>query len=78
MPVRPSHLSIIARLAVYALALVIVASARVPDPRVDATVSEVRARGSDNRANAAWRLAIAGVLLTGFVLEVRRRRPVWH
>ena len=31
MPVRPSHLSIIARLAVYVFALVIVASARVPE-----------------------------------------------
>lgn len=78
MPVRPSHFCIIARLAVYALALVIVASVRVPEPRVDARVSAVRARHSDNDTNAVWRLAIAGVLLTGIVLEVRRRRPVWH
>lgn len=79
MPVRSSLLFIVGRLTVYAVALLIVATARVPQTRVDTSVSAVRPAPSDaSGANVAWRLVIAGLLLTGVALEIRRRGPVWH
>ena len=79
MPVRTTLLSTIGRLAVYAAALIVLATARLPEPHVATSVSTVRtAEPHTPAASAAWRLVIAGILLTGIVLEIHRRRPVWH
>jgi hypothetical protein len=79
MPLRSALLSSICRLAVYAAALVVLATARPPQPRTDASMSAARvAQPAAPAANAAWRLVIAGVLLAGITLELHRRRAVWH
>jgi hypothetical protein len=79
MPVRTALLSTISRLAVYAAALIVLATARLPQPRIDTTTSTARtAAPATPAANAAWRLALAGILLTGVVLDIHRRRQVWH
>jgi hypothetical protein len=79
MPVRTTLLSTIGRLAIYAAALIVLATARLPEPHVATSVSTVRtAEPHTPAASAAWRLVIAGILLTGIVLEIHRRRPVWH
>jgi len=76
MPVRTTLLSTIGRLAIYAAALIVLATARLPEPHVATSVST--AEPHTPAASAAWRLVIAGILLTGIVLEIHRRRPVWH
>ena len=79
MPVRTTLLSTIGRLAVYAAALIVLATARLPEPHAMTSVSMVRtAEPPTPAAGAAWRLVIAGILLTGVALEIHRRSPVWH
>ena len=78
MPVRPGLLSSIARFAVYAAALAVLGTARLPQAATDTVVTAVRSTGpSVSAANAVWRLAIAGILLTGMALDLHRRRPQW-
>ena len=79
MPVRTTLLYTITRLAVYAAALIVLATARLPQPHAGRSVSMIRkAEPPTHAASAAWRLVIAGILLTGVALEIHRRRPVWH
>ncbi len=79
MAASTALLSTISRLAVYAAALIVLATARLPQPRIDTSASTVRtAAPAAPAANAAWRLALAGILLMGVVLDIHRRRQVWH
>lgn len=79
MPVRTALLSTICRLAVYTAALFVLGTARLPQTRMDTSVSTVRlAEPAPPPAKTAWRFVIAGILLTGVALEIHRRRALWH
>ena len=65
----------LARLTVYAAALLVVATARLPEP--SATVSALRVTSPESAVDPV-RLAIAAVLVAGIVIEFLRRRHVWH
>lgn len=68
------------RLAVYALAIAVVGTARLPDtlppshPAIQRS-AEPPGRPSDR---PTVRLLLAGLLLTGMALEVRGRRAAWR
>jgi hypothetical protein len=64
----------LARLAVYATAIVVVFTARLPDA---STGSALRAASPDAILDPV-RLLIATVLIIGTLFELLRRRPVWH
>jgi hypothetical protein len=66
---------LLCRLAVYAAALFVVVTARLPE--LSTTVPSLRT-APGGPAVEPVRLAIAGVLIVGIVLEVLRRRPVWR
>jgi hypothetical protein len=78
MPVRTAIASL-ARLAIYAAALLVLATARLPSPATDSSIAAVRvARPSEPAVNLAWRLALAGIVIAGVVADLKRRRHVWH
>jgi hypothetical protein len=68
------------RLAIYAAAIAVVATARLPDaqppnhPAVQRS-AEPPVRPADR---PTVRLLLAGLLLTGMALEVRGRRAAWR
>ncbi len=66
---------LLARLAVYAAALFVVATARLPVASTGVTA--LRAQAPDAAIDPT-RVVIVLVLLAGITLEVLRRRPVWH
>lgn len=65
----------LARLAVYATAIFVVFTAQSPDPA--STVSAIRT-ASPHAFLDPVRLLIAAVLVTGILIELFRRRPVWR
>lgn len=67
--------ALFSRLAVYAAALFVVATARLPQS--PATISAFRAAPAAPAVDPV-RLGLAGVLLAGIVLEALHRRPLWH
>jgi len=66
---------IVARLAVYAAALVVIVTARLPDASIGVTALRTSVPGP---ILDPVRLVLAAVLCTGVITEVLRRRPVWH
>ncbi len=69
--------ALLTRLAVYATALFVVVTARLPDPATQSTFSALRASAPEAHASPA-RLVLAGILVAGIFIEVLRRRPVWR
>ena len=65
----------VARLAVYAAALLVVITARLPEPST--TLSAVRAASPEPVFDPV-RLVLAAILVLGVVIELLRRRTVWH
>jgi hypothetical protein len=78
---RPSQVvSLVIRLAVYAAAIAVVATARLPDAQPSAhpaiqRSAEPPVRRSDH---PTVRLLLAGLLLTGIALDVQGRRAAWR
>ena len=68
-------MKLVARLVVYATALVIVITARLPAQA--ASLPALRTASPESAVDPV-RLLIAAVLLTGIVFEVLRRRTIWH
>lgn len=68
------------RLAVYAAAIAVVATARMPDAEPPSHPAIQRSVEPPVRPSARppVRLLLAGLLLTGLALDVRGRRIVWH
>ncbi len=66
---------LVARLAVYAAALAVVITARLPDASTGITA--LRAPVSDPLVDPVRFLMLA-VLCAGAITEFLRRRPVWH
>ena len=62
------------RLAVYAAALLVIVTARLPEP---SALSALRT-SSPGSALDPVRVVIAAVLALGVVMEFLRRRRVWH
>lgn len=78
---KPSQLKVrFVRLAIYAAAITVVATARLPDaeppnrPAIRRS-AEPPVRPADR---PTVRLLLAGLLLTGMALEVRGRRAAWR
>ena len=69
----PVHAALVARLALYATALFVVATARLPDPAGQAAL-----RITEPGIIDPIRIVIAGILLAGIIVEVLRRRAIWH
>ena len=65
----------LARLAVYATAIVIVFTARSP---VQVPAAAALRVSSPDAILGPVRILIATVLLAGLLIELMRRRPVWH
>ena len=68
--------SLLARLAVYAAALFVVAMAQLPG-QAPSAVSALRT-GQPDVAISPVRYLLAGILLAGILIEVLRRRPLWR
>ena len=66
---------LVARLAVYAVALVVVVTARLPEAATGISALRTPVPGS---FLDPIRLLLAAVLCAGIVTDVLRRRPVWH
>jgi hypothetical protein len=71
----PHAAAFLARLAVYAAALFVVATARLPD--LSTATAVLRTAPTETSVDPV-RVAMAGVLVAGILIEVLRRRPVWH
>ena len=65
--------ALVTRLAVYAVALFVVVTARLPGAAVTTAVRTTAGPDLD-----PIRLLIAAVLLTGILIELLRRRAIWH
>ena len=65
----------VARLAVYAAALLVVVTARLPE--ASTAVTALRAASPEPVLDPV-RIMIAAILVLGIVLELLRRRAVWH
>ena len=68
--------SLLARLAIYAAALFVVAMAQLPG-QAPSGVSALRTAQPDI-AISPVRYLLAGILLAGILIEVLRRRPLWR
>ena len=68
------YVPLLARLAVYVAALVVIVTARLPES--SAGVAALRAPGADPGLDPV-RILIAAILLGGVVIEFLRRRTVW-
>ena len=66
---------LVARLAVYATALAVVITARLPD--ASSGITAFRTPVSDPFLDPV-RLLLSAVLCAGAIAEFLRRRPVWH
>jgi hypothetical protein len=79
---RPSQVvSLVIRLAVYAAAIAVVATARLPAPQPSSHPAIQRSAEPASRRAAeppVIRLFLAGLLLTGIALDVRGRRAAWR
>ena len=77
-PGQVIHLSV--RLAVYLLALVVLATARLPDPEPSSRPALQRSTESPVRPSdrATVRLVLAAALLAGLALDLRGRRVAWR
>ncbi len=78
---RPSQVvALVIRLAVYAAAIVVVATARLPDATPSRHPAIQRSAEPPVRPSGrpTVRLLLAGLLLTGIALDVRGRRAAWH
>ena len=69
--------ALLARLAVYATALFVVVTAQLPGQATQSTFSALRTAAPDAHTSPA-RVVLAGILVAGILIEVLRRRPVWH
>ena len=69
--------SLLARLAVYATALCVVATAELAGPSTRSTLPALRSI-SPERALDPVRLILAGILLVGILLETTQRRATWR
>ena len=66
---------LVARLAVYAVALVVVVTARLPEASIGVTA--LRTPVSDPLLDPI-RILLVVVLCAGAIIEFLRRRPLWH
>jgi hypothetical protein len=64
-----------ARLAIYAAALLVVVTARLPE--ASTTIAALRTAAPEPVVDPV-RFVIAAVLVSGIALELLRRRHVWH
>lgn len=80
MPTPSQVVSLVLRLAVYAVAIAVVATARLPDAQPSSHPALQRSVEPPVRPSAhpPVRLLLAGLLVTGLALDVRGRRAVWH
>ena len=69
------YAALVARLAVYAAALVVVVTARLPESSTGVTALRVATPAS---LLDPVRLLLAAIIVTGVCIELLRRRPVWH
>ena len=69
------YAALVARLAVYAAALVVVVTARLPDSSTGVTALRMATPAS---LLDPVRLLLAAIIVTGVCIELLRRRPVWH
>ena len=69
------YAALVARLAVYAAALVVVVTARLPES--SAGVTALRVPAPDPLLHPV-RLLIATIIVTGLCIELLRRRTAWH
>jgi hypothetical protein len=69
--------TLLARLAVYATALFVVVTAQLPEAVTRSTFPTVRTHAAEADTSPA-RFVLAGILVAGILIEVLRRRPVWH
>jgi len=74
MKVRPS---LLARLAVYATALCVVATAEVAGPSIPSAVSALRTLPSEPVLDPV-RLILTSILLVGILLEIMQWRATWR
>jgi hypothetical protein len=72
--VRP--LSFVSRLALSLVALAVLATARLPEPSLP-NAAALRVPVESVSSPAAWRVALALVLVAGLAAEWQRRRA-WH
>jgi hypothetical protein len=68
--------ALVARLAVYAAALFVVITAQLPAPAAQSTIAALRT--TQQETVDPVRLLLVGILLIGILIEVLRRRTVWH
>ena len=81
MPTPSQVVSFVLRLAVYAAAIAVVATARLPDAQPSRHPAIQRSAEPPSRRAAeppVIRLPLAGLLVAGLALDVRGRRAVWH
>ena len=80
MPTPSQVVSFALRLAVYAAAIAVVATARLPAAELPSRPAIQRSAEPPARPpdRPTARLILTGLLLTGLALDVRGRRAVWH
>ncbi len=80
MPTPRQVVSFVLRLSIYAAAIAVVATARLPDAQSSRHPALQRSVEPPVRPSAhpPVRLLLAGLLLTGLALDVRGRRAAWR